>query len=89
MQKNIAGKIRFPVLICIFVMTVSVSSLFKNTPNNDVLAKNVYKIESEKMIKKEKSNINKCKEKDSYNKAKKLGMGEVVLNKIKKQDSLN
>lgn len=90
MRKKIS-KMEFPVLIIIFVMTLSFSNLFKSSINHidaPTLAKDIYGvglIKSHRIIKEREQNGHYKDEKDFYHRTKKLGIGEVVYNRINKK----
>lgn len=91
MIKQKIEKMQFPILIMVFVMTLSVSSLFKPSINKidaTRLAKDVYgvgDIKSTKIIQERNLNGDFKNEKDFYHRTKKLGIGEVVFNRINKK----
>lgn len=90
MKKRIS-KMEFPVLVVIFVMTISFSSLFKDSINHVdalTLAKDISgvgTIKSNKIIQEREQNGHYKDEKDFYHRTKKFGIGEVVYNRINKK----
>lgn len=90
MQKQIFEKMKFNVLIGVFVITIFVSQLFKpsiNYVDAQTLAKDITgvgKIKSEKIIAEREAYGFFKGEKDFYERTKKLGIGEVSFNRIKK-----
>ena len=95
MQKKILNKIQFPILVCVFVLTLTVSTMFKKSINHidaQTLAKDISgvgKIKSERIVRERELNGFFLGEKDFYDRTKKLGIGEVVFNRIKKEYNLD
>lgn len=95
MQRKILNKIQFPILVCVFALTLAVSTMFKKSINYidaQTLAKDIYgvgKIKSERIVRERELNGVFLGEKDFYNRTKKLGIGEVVFNRIKKEYNLD
>lgn len=94
MRKQIFEKMKFNVLIGVFVATIFVSQMFKpsiNYVDAQTLAKDIVgigKIKSEKIVA-ERENYGFFKgEKDFYDRTKKLGIGNVSFNRIKKEYKL-
>ena len=88
---DILSRMKFSVVIVIFAITLFVSSLFKPSINYidaQTLAKDIVgvgQIKSERIIN-EREQFGFFKgEEDFYNRTRKLGIGEVVFNRIKKQ----
>ncbi len=89
MLKN---KIEFPILICIFVMTLGISSLFRTSINEvdaNTLAKDISgigEVKSAIIIKERDLNGKYTNFKDFVDRTKKYGgIGEVVINRVNKK----
>lgn len=84
-------KIKFSIVLVLFAITLGVSSLFKPSLNeidaqtlaNDIAG--VGKVKSEKIIKDREENGIYLGQKDFENRAKSLGIGEVVIGRISRK----
>lgn len=88
-------KMKFSILLCLFAITLFVSSLFKpnlNYIDAQTLADNIVgvgEIKSTRIIKERDEHGFFLGEKDFANRVKDLGIGEVVLNRITKKYRLD
>lgn len=94
-KDDILSRMKFSIIIVIFGITLCVSSLFKPSINYidaQTLSKDITgvgDVKSEKIIN-ERDRFGFFKgEEDFYKRTKKLGIGEVVFNRIKKQYRLD
>lgn len=94
-KDDILNRMKFSIVITIFGITLFVSSFFKPSINHidaQTLADNIVgvgKIKSERIVN-EREEFGMFKgEEDFYNRTRKLGIGDVVFNRIKKQYRLD
>lgn len=90
MKQNLIEKMKFPILISVFAVTILVANLFRpsiNYVDSQTLAKNIVGVgqkKSERIID-ERNKYGFFKgEKDFQDRVKKLGIGEVSFNRIRK-----
>lgn len=93
-MNQVLEKMKFSILIMVFAITLFITSLFRpniNYVDQETLAKEVVgvgEIKSAKIIQERELHGFFKGEKDFYERVKKLGIGEVVINRISKQYNL-
>lgn len=95
MEKNFLSKIKFTLMVCVFVLTNFMADLVRPSINNisaselDTRIVGIGKIKSEKIINERNKHGFFVDSKDFRQRMKSIGIGEVVLTRIEKSYRFN